>query len=71
MSPYDSMLSRVEVLKVLFFFFFFFCLFVFSKAAPVAYGDSHARGLIGALAAGRESEPRLCPTPQLMATLDS
>ena len=30
-------------------FFFFF--FVFSRAAPVAYGDSPARGLIRAVAA--------------------
>ena len=33
-------------------FFFFFGLFVFSKATLVAYGGSHARGLIGAVAAG-------------------
>ena len=32
-----------------FFFFFFLCLF---RAAPGAYGDSQARGLIGAAAAG-------------------
>ena len=25
-------------------FFFFFCLFVISRAAPVAYGGSQARG---------------------------
>ena len=31
-------------------FFFFF--FVFSRAGPVAYGDSQARGLIRAVAAG-------------------
>jgi len=38
-----------------FFFFFFlnfiFCLFVFSRAALVAYGGSQVRGLIGAVAA--------------------
>ena len=33
-----------------FFFFFFFCLFAFSRATPVAYGGSQARGLIGAVA---------------------
>ena len=33
---------------ILFFFFFF----VFSRAASMAYGDSQARGLIGAIAAG-------------------
>ena len=55
-------------------FFFFFCLFAFSKAAPVAYGGSQARGLIGAVATGLHhshsnvgSEPCLQPTPQLMA----
>ena len=49
------------------FFFFFFCyLFVISWAAPVAYGGSQARRLIGAVAAGLHqshsnagSEPRL------------
>jgi len=29
---------------------FFFCLFAFSRAAPAAYGDSQARGRIGAVA---------------------
>ena len=32
-----------------FFPFFFFCLF---RAAPIVYGDSQARGHIGAVAAG-------------------
>ena len=52
--------------------FFFFLLF---GASPVAYGDSQARGLSGATAAGLHhshsntgSEPHLWPTPQLMAT---
>ena len=47
------------------------------RATPEAYGDSQARGLIGATAAGLQhshsnarSEPRLQLTPQLMATLD-
>ena len=46
-------------------------------ATPVAYGDSQARGPIGATAAGLlqshsnvGSEPPLQPTPQLMAMLD-
>ena len=58
-------------------FFFFFGLFAISWAAPVAYGDSQARGLIGAVATGLRqshsnagSEPRLQPTPQLTATPD-
>ena len=53
---------------------FFVCIF---RAAPVAYGDSQARGQIGALAAGLHhshsnvgSEPCLRPTLQLMAMLD-
>ena len=37
------------------FFFFFFS--VFSKAAPMASGDSQARGLIGAVAAGLHHRP--------------
>ena len=54
---------------------FFFLLFL--RAAPAAYGNSQARAPIGAAAAGLRqnhsnegSEPRLQPTPQLMATLD-
>ena len=52
----------------------FFLLF---RAAPEAHGDSQARDLIGATAASlchsqsnARSEPRLRPTPELMATLD-
>ena len=58
-------------------FILFICLFAFSRAAPVAYGGSQARGLIGAVATGLRqshsnagSEPRLQPTPQLTATPD-
>ena len=59
-----------------------FCLFVCLvfcpfRAAPIAYGVSQARGQIGAVASGlgqrhsnMGSEPRLRPTPQLMATPD-
>ena len=60
-----------------FFFFFFFGLFAFSRAAPVVYGGSQARGLIRAVAASLHhshsnagSEPHLRPTPQLTATPD-
>ena len=56
---------------------FFVCLFAFSRATPMAYGGSQARGLIGTVAAGLRhshsnvgSEPRLRPTPQLTATPD-
>ena len=60
---------------------FFVCLFVlflfFSRAAPEACGGSQARSLTGAVATGLHqshsnvgSEPRLRPTPQLMAIPD-
>ena len=58
-------------------FFFFFCLFAISWAAPVAYGDSQARGRMGAVAASLRqshsnsgSEPHLRPTLQLTAMPD-
>ena len=51
--------------------------FIIFRAAPVAYGGSQARGLIGAVAAGLchshsnvGSEQCLRPTPQLMAMPD-
>ena len=57
--------------------FWFVCFFAFSRAAPAVYGGSQARGLIRSIAAGLRqshsnvgSEPRLQPTPQLMATPD-
>ena len=59
--------------KIQFFFLFFF----FSRATIVAYGDSQARGLIGAVAASLRqshsnagSEQSLWPTAQLTATSD-
>ena len=49
--------------------------FFFLTASSMAYGDSQARGLIGAASAGLRhnhsnagSKPHLRPTPQLMAT---
>ena len=55
----------------------FFCLFVFSSAVPMAYGDSQARDLIGAVASGlhhshdnAKSKLHLRLTPQLTATPD-
>ena len=77
-------LKRQKII-VFFFLFFVFCLFVvvvvvivaISWAAPAAYGDSQARGRIGAVATGLHqshsnagSEPRLQPTPQVTATPD-
>ena len=53
------------------------CLFAFSRAAPVAYGGSQARGRIRTVAAGLRqshsnegSELHLQPTPQLRAMPD-
>ena len=66
--------SRYSTFHLEQFFFFFGNLF---RIAPMAYGGSQARGLIGAAAAGLHhshsnagSEPRLPPTPQLTAMLD-
>ena len=72
----DHFLGRnLETLDDQIRFFFFLD---FSRAAPMAYGDSQARGRIRAVAAGLHhshsnmgSEPRLQPTPQLMAMSDS
>ena len=59
------------------FIYVFFCLSVFTRAAPVACGDSQARGPIRATAASLHrshsnpgSVPLLWPTPQLMVMLD-
>ena len=65
--------------KLLFYVYYYhiFCLFAFSRAAPVAYGGSQARGLIRAVATGLRqshsnvgSELRLQPTLQLTAMPD-
>ena len=57
--------------------FFFLNLFAVSRAAAVAYGSSQAKGQIGAVATSLHHshsdtgyEPRLQPTPWLMATPD-
>ena len=67
---------EVGLKKIFFKFNFIIYLFIF-RAAPTAYGGSQTRGLIGATDAGlchsysnARSEPRLQPTPQLMAMLD-
>ena len=59
------------------FFFFFFVFLPFVGLLPAAYEGSQARGLIGAPAtslcwshSNAGSEPRLQPTPQLMAMPD-
>ena len=65
------------VTKDLFYFYLFIYFLAVSRAAPVAYGGSQARDLIGAVATGLRqsqhnagSKPRLQPTPQLTATPD-
>ena len=62
------------LMRIMLFLFF---IFVFSRAAPTAYGHSQGRGLIGAVDAGLHQshsnsgcEPPLKPTPQLMAMPD-
>ena len=60
-----------------FLFFFFLFFFFFSCLLPEAYGNSQARGLIGAVAASlhhsqsnARSKLHLQPTPQLTAMAD-
>ena len=69
------MRCKIESNKYLFIYLFF--VFVFFRAASVAYGGSQARGLIEAVASGlcqshsnMGSEPRQQPTPQLTAMPD-
>ena len=61
-----------EELFILFYFIITFFVFCLSKAAPVAYGCSQARGLIGALAPSlcQSHDSRSEPTPQVMAMPD-
>ena len=66
---FQGMLVSSKGFIYLFIFnLFIFCLFAFSRAAPLVYGGSQARGPIGAAAASlrqsqRNSEPCLQPTP--------
>ena len=59
-SIYINQIREIQVHQknILFHFFFFFFFFAFSRAAHVAYGDSQARGLIGAVAARPTPEPQ-------------
>ena len=66
-----------DIFNFILYLFIYFCLFAFSWAAPMAYGGSQARGLIGAVAAYLHqshskvgSELRLRPTPQFMSMPD-
>ena len=58
--------EQSQNLNTTFFFFLSFCLFVFSRAAPVAYGGAQARGLIGAAASDlRQSHSNAGSEPHL------
>ena len=86
MEPISSWLLRIVTTEpttgtpkntALLHFYFIFCLSAISRATPMAYGGSQARGQIGTVAASLRqghsnegSEPGLQPTPQLMATPD-
>ena len=68
---------KKTLMKTFLELFFFFAFFAFSRATPVAYGDSLATGKIRAVVAGlgqihsnARSELHLQPTPQLRATAD-
>ena len=88
LSSYDTRIKQdtkpetdpLRLVKGMHLYKVLFCVCVFlafSRAAPVAYGGSQVRGLIGAIAAGpcqshsnTRSELHLRPTPQLTATPD-
>ena len=54
--------GKMTNMVILFYFIYlFFGLFAFSRAAPMAYGGSQARDLIGAV--GRQPTPELTATP--------
>ena len=73
----NSTVSKLFLVYFFFVFCLFICLFAFSGATPAAYGGSQARGQIGAVAIGlcqshsnTGSQPRVRPTPQLVAMPD-
>ena len=75
MASISNQIPISTVSTIPYFVFFFFL--VFSRAAPVAYGGSQARGPIRAVATGlcqshsnTGSEMHLQPVPQLTATPD-
>ena len=75
-APLSSYYNLLWVLQSKIWFVFIF--FQLPYAAPTAYGNSQARGRTGAVAAGllhshsnSGTKPRLRPTPQLTAMLDS
>ena len=52
-----TVILETDGLFFVFYYYYFFNLFAFSRAAPMAYGGSHARGPIGAAAARPTPEP--------------
>ena len=44
--------AKPIIILLFFIIIIIFCLFAFSRATLAAYGDSQAKGLIGAIAAG-------------------
>ena len=61
LAPVDLIFGTKDILFVCFLSFF---PFFFFKAAPLAYGDSQARGPIGAAASGlRQSSAHLFQMP--------
>ena len=74
MQLYANKMENLEEMDKFLEKYSFFGLF---RVAPLAYGGSQARGLIGAVAAGlhhshsnTRSKPRLRPTPLLTAMPD-
>ena len=74
-GKYELSLIYIFVLNIQpLLYLFIYCLF---RATLTAYGDSQAKGRIGAVAANLQhshsnagSKPHLRPTPQLTETLD-
>ena len=69
--------NNLQDTKLLLLLLLLFCLFAFSRATPLAYGSSQARGQMGAVATSLRqnhsntgSDPHLCPAPQLTAMPD-
>ena len=75
-SPFGHSTLRLLCNSIIFYFFLFFFFFLVFTAAPMAYGNSQARGRIRAVAASLfhshsnvGSQPRMKLTPQLTAVL--
>ena len=73
----EEQIKKIK-LSMSFFWILFFVFCFLGGGKPAAYGDSQARGLIGAVAAclhprhsNARSKPHMQPTPQLTAMLDT